>query len=42
MDDGMSGAAAEKGAMQVDVLQWCGRLMLHHETKASVKGKNRP
>lgn len=36
----MSAAAVEKRVMQVEVevLLWCERLMVRHETKASVKG----
>ena len=40
MVDGMSAAAVEKGATQVEVLQWCERLMLRHETTRLVRGKS--
>lgn len=42
MVDGMSAAAVETGAMQVEELPWCKRLMLRHETRGSMKGLSRP
>ena len=33
MVDGMNAAAVERGAMQVEGLRWCERLMLCHGTK---------
>ena len=37
MVDGMSAAVFGRGAMQVEVLQWCGRLMLRGERQGLVK-----
>lgn len=33
MVDGMSGAGVEREGLQVEMLQWCERLILCHETK---------
>ena len=42
MVDGMSAADVGRGAMQVEVLQWCGRLLLRRERKGLVKESSRP
>lgn len=41
MVGGMSAAAVEKEAIQVEALQWCEHLTLRHETKSLGKVKSR-
>ena len=42
MVDRMNAAVVERGAMQVEALQWYERLMLLGETKGLVEKQSRP
>ena len=42
MVDEMSAAVVGRGAMQVEVLQWCGRLMIRRERQGLMKEESRP